>query len=106
MDSETTVTRIGSEACLTPGGDITANTITVMRSLMRGLIEEGARQIVIDLSEVKVIDSSGIGMLVAAHNSLTRVNGILSITNASDDLLDLLKAFRLDRHFSITGSSH
>jgi anti-anti-sigma factor len=102
---ETKITRSGEEACLAPGGDIIAANVTEIRALMKNLLGEGVRLLVIDLSEVKVIDSSGIGMLVAAHNSLSRQGGKLTVTHASEELLDLLKAFRLDRHFTITGSS-
>jgi serine/threonine-protein kinase RsbW len=103
--TEPTITRSGEEACLAPGGDIIAASVTEMRALMKGLLEEGVHQLVVDLSDVKVIDSSGIGMLVAAHNSLSRQGGKLSVIHASEELLDLLKAFRLDRHFSISGES-
>jgi anti-anti-sigma factor len=101
--SDTKITRTGEEACLAPGGDIIAASVTEIRSMLKSLLEEGVRQLVIDLSEVKVIDSSGIGMLVAAHNSLSRQGGKLSVIHASEELLDLLKAFRLDRHFTISG---
>jgi anti-anti-sigma factor len=102
-ETETKITRSGEEACLAPGSDIIAASVTEIRATMKSLLEEGVRQLVIDLSDVKVIDSSGIGMLVAAHNSLSRQGGKLSVIHASEELLDLLKAFRLDRHFTITG---
>jgi serine/threonine-protein kinase RsbW len=101
--TEPKVTRSAEEACLAPGADIIAASVSEMRLLMKGLLEDGVHRLVIDLTDVKVIDSSGIGMLVAAHNSLSRQGGELSVIHASEELLDLLRAFRLDRHFSISG---
>lgn len=86
-----------------PEGDITASTAPMIRVDLKNLIAEGIRDLVIDIANTRVIDSSGIGLLVATHNSLLRLNGKLTIKNVSQDLLELLKAFRLDKHFSISG---
>ena len=84
-------------------GDLTASTAPMIRVDLKNLIAEGVRELVIDMVNTRVIDSSGIGLLVATHNSLMRLNGKLTIKNVSQDLLELLKAFRLDKHFSISG---
>ncbi len=86
-----------------PEGDLTAASVPAMRTNLKNMIAEGVRDLVVDLSNTRVIDSSGIGLLVATHNSLLRLNGKLTVKNVSKDLLDLFKAFRLDKHFSISG---
>jgi anti-anti-sigma factor len=50
-----------------------------------------------------VVDSSGIGLLIATHNSLKTKGGSLRVANASPDILNLFKAMRLDRHFTVEG---
>ncbi len=87
----------------TPRGDITAASAAEIRVELKNLIAEGVRDLVIDMTNTRMIDSTGIGLLVATHNSLLRLNGKLAIINVSQDLMDLLKTFRLDKHFSITG---
>jgi anti-anti-sigma factor len=86
-----------------PDGDITAVTAPAVRTQLKGLLDQGARELVVDFANIRVIDSTGIGLLVATHNSLHRIEGSLALINVSDDLHELLKAFRLDKHFSISG---
>lgn len=86
-----------------PEGDITASSAPLIRVDLKNLIAEGVRDLVIDMTNTRVIDSTGIGLLVATHNSLARLNGKLAIKNVSQDLFELLKAFRLDKHFSVSG---
>jgi anti-sigma B factor antagonist len=101
---EPKVTRNGVEARLAPRCDITAANVAELRGVMKSLLGEGIQKMVFDLEDVKVIDSSGIGLLVAAFNSLSRQGGNLEVVNASADLINLLIAFRLDRHFPIHGA--
>ena len=84
-------------------GDLTAVTAQEIRIQLKDLIRHGLRELVIDLSNTRVIDSTGIGLLVATHNSLRRIDAKLTLINVSQELFELLKAFRLDKHFSITG---
>ena len=86
-----------------PEGDLTAASAPLIRIDLKNLIAEGVRELVIDMANTRVIDSSGIGLLVATHNSLLRLNGKLTVKNVSQDLLELLRAFRLDKHFSVSG---
>jgi anti-anti-sigma factor len=55
----------------------------------------------VDLEEVKMIDSSGLGVLIAAHNSLQKLGARLELLNVSDDIRKLLQNMRLDKHFTI-----
>jgi anti-anti-sigma factor len=56
------------------------------------------------LESVKSIDSTGIGLLVSAHNSLRRAGGELSVIHVSNDILDLFHAMRIHQHFSVSGN--
>ena len=86
-----------------PTGDLTAVTLPEIRVQLKELVSRGPQELVIDLVNARVIDSAGIGLLVATYNSLHRLEGAMSLINVSQDLLELLKAFRLDKHFSISG---
>jgi len=101
MDQNPKITRSAEKAEMLLAGDITASTSTELRAALKNLVGDGVRELVVDLSNVRVVDSSGIGLLVAAHNSLSRLGGQVSVINASNDLIELFKAFRLDKHFSI-----
>ncbi len=70
---------------------------------MREAIAGGVHQLTIDLRNVEMIDSVGLGLLIAAHNSLMRVGGELSAVNASQELVNLFVSMRIHQHFSISG---
>jgi anti-anti-sigma factor len=90
-------------AVIQPSGDIVAASVPELRSRMRNAIAGGAHRLTIDLTNVEMIDSVGLGMLIAAHNSLTRVGGELSVINASQELVDLFVAMRIHQHFRVSG---
>jgi anti-anti-sigma factor len=99
------VNREENRAVLYPSGDtIVAATIPELRSKMRGVVDEGVRELTIDLAGVRMVDSSGLGLLIAAHNSLSKVGGQLAVIHASNDLLELFRSMRMNQHFSVTGN--
>ena len=68
------ITREDNRAVIRPAeANIVAASIPELRSKMRGILQEGVRELVLDLTDVHMVDSSGIGLLIAAHNSLRNV---------------------------------
>lgn len=55
----------------------------------------------IDLQTVKILDSSGIGVLIATYNTLKSKGTPFSVINASSDIAALLNSMGLSNHFSI-----
>jgi len=98
------ITREDNRAVIRPAGaNIVAASIPELRSKMRGILQEGVRELVLDLTDVHMVDSSGIGLLIAAHNSLRNVGGRLSVIHASAEILELCQSMRMHQHFSISG---
>jgi anti-anti-sigma factor len=91
------------QAVVHPEGDVVAATIGGLRQEMQGLLSDGVQEITVDLSDVRMMDSRGIGLLISAHNSLRRVGGTLAVVHASKDILDLLHTMRIHQHFSVSG---
>jgi anti-anti-sigma regulatory factor len=50
-----------------------------------------------------MLDSSGIGLLIAAANTAARRGGRVSVTNVSADILRLLQMMRLIDRLNATG---
>lgn len=96
------ITRDGEKVLVRPDHDITASTVEGLQQELMGLIAGGAREVVLNLTDIEMIDSMGMGLLVAAHNSLSEVGGGLSLTNVSKDIFGLLNTMRLNKHFSIS----
>ncbi len=98
------LTRKDSKAMLRPEGpDIVAASTPELRAKMREVVNDGVRELVVDLADVQMVDSAGIGLLISAHNSLHKLGGRFSIVGASKDILDLFRTMRMHQHFSIAG---
>jgi anti-anti-sigma factor len=99
------VTREDNKATIRPAGDgIVAASLPELRSKMRGIVEEGVRELVVDLTDVQMVDSSGIGLLISAYNSLRKVGGRLAVIHASAEILELFQTMRMHQHFSVSGN--
>ena len=84
-----------------PSGDIVASIAESLRTQLRQVMHEHPGPLAIDLSRVELIDSVGIGLLIAAHNSLAKDGGRLVLEHVNPDLAGLLRTMRLDKHFTI-----
>ncbi len=88
------------------GADITvvelAGRITLGResgqieAKMLKLLDEGTRKIVIDLSRVDYIDSTGIGKIAYCFGKITQVGGQARVSGAHGLVMDLFRITRLD----------
>jgi len=98
------VIREAGKAVIRPTGEnVVASTAPAIRSQMRAAMAEGVREIVVDLGSVRTVDSAGIGLLIAAHNSLHKAGGRLTVVHANKDVLDLFRLMRIHQHFSVSG---
>ena len=61
-----------------------------LRNAVRGLIERGRKQIVLDLEAVPFIDSDGLGELVSSYASAVRLGGTLRLTSVNPRVADAL----------------
>lgn len=75
-------------------GRITSETSPKLKSTVQPLIAQ-TKRIVIDLTGVNYVDSSGIGGLVSLWVSTRRANCDLKLVNLNDRIKDLLKITNL-----------
>ena len=59
------------------------------------LIEEKKNKVIVDLSDVPLMNSSGLGMLIAAATTMRNAGGELKLAGASEKILHLLKVTKL-----------
>ncbi len=90
---------------VTPGKDIVASMANEFRSELHALVQESPQELVIDLAGVEMVDSVGIGVLIATHNSLSKAGCKLKVLNVSDEIFRLFNTMRLDRHFTVKKQS-
>lgn len=99
------ITRQGRQATVKPGINVVASMADGFREELQELVRETPESIIIDLSDVEMVDSMGIGVMIAVHNSLAKTKGLLKIVNANKNLLTLFHTMRLDRHFVVEGTA-
>ena len=99
------MTEISMESGVTvvkPGRNIVASMADSFREDLKRVVEqEAVKKVTMDLTGVEMLDSVGLGLLIATHNSLSERGGSLSIRGAGEDILKLLGTMRLDKHFHI-----
>jgi anti-sigma B factor antagonist len=72
------------------------------RGMLLSLIDQGSRQLVVDLKDVTFIDSSGLGALVSALKTLKRGSGAgdVRLARVQPPVVSLLEIIRLNRVFT------
>lgn len=58
--------------------------------LLHKLIDDGKKNIIIDLSSVKFMNSSGLGMLIGGLTTVKKAEGRLILANVTDKIESLL----------------
>ena len=85
-----------------PAGKITAATVPALEEDIRQALDPQPLELIIDCLEVQDIDSIGVGLLVATHNSLSQKGGKLIVVNTDQEIYDLFRIMRLTDHFQVT----
>lgn len=96
-----TIRKDGSQVIVKPGRDVVASMANEFRAELNSQIQESPAELVIDLAGVEMVDSVGIGVIIATHNSLDQKGGKLKVINIAEDIYGLFSTMRLDRHFSV-----
>ncbi len=63
--------------------------------------DEGMRWVVLDLTKVSFIDSTGLGILISLMRQLNEKEGILRLTGLQDEVKSIFEITRLYRVFEI-----
>lgn len=95
----------GDVTVLDMNGKVTIGEGSVaLRSAIRRLLEEGKKKILLNMSGVGYIDSSGIGELVSSYTSINKDGGQLKMLNLTQKLQDLLAITKLLTVFDVYDS--
>ena len=86
-------------------GKITAASSNLLQNTIRGLIPE-TKLIVLDLTGVDYIDSSGLGALVSIYMAASRAQCVLELANPKQRLRDLFKITKLASVFEGHGENY
>ena len=96
---------VGGVAMLALEGRIVLGEETVaLREKVKGLLAAGKNKIVLDLKNVTMIDSSGLGALVTAHSGAQSNGAALWLCNLGSRTNELLQMTRLVTVFEVFDS--
>jgi anti-sigma B factor antagonist len=82
-------------------GEIHVSTAPEFSRLLTASVAAGSTHMVIDLSGVEFIDSTGLSVLLNALRRITRVGGRLALVCTNPTVLRLFEITRLDSTFDI-----
>jgi len=93
---------VGDVQILDCSGKITLGEGTMaIRNKVREVLKEGGKKIILNLSDVNYIDSSGIGELVSTFTTVTNAGGQLKLLNLTKKIQELLAITKLLTVFSV-----
>lgn len=82
-------------------GSLDAATAPLLRQLIRHIVAEGTREVVLDVRDVEVIDAAGLSVMTAARWQLVPDGGAVSLRAPSPAVLRVLEATGVARYFTI-----
>jgi anti-sigma B factor antagonist len=95
-------TDTGEETLLRIEGVLDAVTTPEIRPTIEALIAEKRPHITVDLSSLRLIDSSGVGVIVSLFKRCKAFEGTIRISGLKDQPLTIFKLLKLDRVFTLT----
>ena len=97
-----TLRHVGSVSVVDLAGRITIGEgDVILREKVTELLDDGHKNIVLNLNKVSYMDSSGIGELVACMKRSKEKGGTVKLLNPSGKVYDLLLLIKLSEVFEI-----
>ena len=102
MSVKLTSRQVGDVTVMDAGGRITLGEgASAFRDMIRDLAAKGNKKLLLNLSEVSYIDSSGIGEMVSGFTTVTNSGGQLKLVGLSKRVKDLLQITKLYTVFEV-----
>lgn len=85
-------------------GEIDVYTAPTLREKLSALVDAGHRDLVVDLTAVRFMDSTGLGLLVGILKRLRGLDGRLQLVIDSERLLKVFRITALTQVFTIVAT--
>jgi anti-sigma B factor antagonist len=92
---------VGGYAVLSLRGEADISSADVLRDELSGLVDSQVSAVVVDLTGVTFLDSTGLGVLVGARNAAVEAGRALPIACDDGRILKLFRITGLDNVFDI-----
>jgi len=95
------VEHVGDETTLEIEGTLDAVTAPELRTVVDQLVNERRPSITLELSSLRLIDSSGVGVIVSLFKRIRANGGQVKIVGLRDQPRAIFRLLRLDRVFPV-----
>jgi anti-sigma B factor antagonist len=82
------------------GGELDALSVPELRPVISRIGADRPSKVLVELSELRMIDSLGVGTIIALLKTVRAYHGSLSVVGVRDQPLAILRLLRLDRVLS------
>jgi anti-sigma B factor antagonist len=82
-------------------GELDALSASDLRPVLNRLLEDQRLEVTVDLSELRLIDSSGVGTLVSLYKRVRAAGGVVRFVGVTSQPLVIFKLLRLDIVFGL-----
>jgi anti-sigma B factor antagonist len=82
---------------LTVQGELDIVTVMNLRPVVESLVSERPAEVEIDLSGLRIVDSSGVGTLVSLYKQVREQGGRVFVTGLRDQPLAIFRLLQLDQ---------
>jgi anti-sigma B factor antagonist len=89
----------GAETVLAIEGVLDALTAPEIRPTIDALVQEKRTSILVDLSSLRLVDSSGVGVIVSLYKRCKAFGGVVRVDGLGNQPLAIFRLLRLDRLF-------
>jgi anti-sigma B factor antagonist len=94
-----TIRQVGKVSIVEVSGKLTSFESGALRNSIVKLLKEGRKQILLNLSALTYLDSSGIGELVQTYMSVIKGGGEMKVVGLTDKVEEILKITQLYQVF-------
>ncbi|WP_028263350.1 STAS domain-containing protein [Atopobium fossor] len=101
MDLLVTTQTTATGITLMVSGEVDVSCADELRNALFAALESKPAQIIVDLSEVSYIDSTGIGVLVGVAHKAAEQNGILSVIHPQKNVARVLSLLGVDSELNV-----
>ena len=91
----------GSVSSVSVGGEVDLSTAPELKEVLNGVIDGGARYVLVDLSSATFIDSTTLGVLMGAVKRVRPEGGEIAIACKDQNIRKIFEITLLDRVFAI-----
>jgi anti-sigma B factor antagonist len=85
-------------------GRLDSYTNDLLEEALEKLFSADHRRLLFDISEMRYINSTGLGTIIAAYNRALAIGGFVGVFGAQEKVAKVIRLTRVDRHLKLFAS--